>query len=189
MLIWIFSACSDFASLDAAEPSVPAAVFAPLGAEDYRVEQIEPDRYLGLWYEYAAIPAGFQARCTATTAEYSLNDDGTIAVHNECHLDEIDGVLSTVDGTATPADDRFSYLEVQFFSSFVADYYVIEVDGVESSESYDWAVVSTYNDAVLWVLSRSPSMNPERYDLILDKLEQRGLPVDKLEETEHSTSF
>ena len=57
-----------------------------------------------------------QARCTATTAEYSLIDDETL-VHNECHLDTVDGLLSQVDGTATPEDDRFSYL--RFSSSLL----------------------------------------------------------------------
>ena len=62
---------------------------------------------------------------------------------------------------------------------------MVELDGQESEEAYEWAVVSTFNDMVLWVLSRTPDMSPERYDLILDKLEERELPIDKLVETEH----
>ena len=189
MFVLILAACSDFSTTEEiTEPSAPAAIFAPLGEDEYRVEQIEPERYLGLWYEFASIPAGFQARCTATTAEYTLNEDGTIAVHNECRLDELDGVLSAADGVATPVDDRFSHLEVRFYSSFAADYYVIEADGTDSSQPYEWAVVSTFNDAVLWVLSRTPTMTEERYELILDRLAERGLPTDKLKETEHPKS-
>lgn len=181
------AACSDFSTVEEiVEP--PAAIFAPLGEDGYRVEQIEPERYLGLWYEFASIPVGFQARCTATTAEYGLIEDGTISVHNECHLDEVDGTLSAIDGIATPVDERFSHLEVSFFSSFSSDYYVIETDGTDSSEPYEWAVVSTFNDEVLWVLSRTPSMTEERYELIVDRLAQRYLPVDTLKETEHPTS-
>jgi lipocalin len=184
MILNFLFACADF-SAPAEEPSVPAAVFAPLGDEEYRVAQIDPERYLGLWYEFAAIPAGVQARCTATTAEYTLLDQETIGVHNECHLDTTDGTLSQVDGTATSEDDRFSHLKVSFFSSFQADYYVVEADGRETSEPYDWAVVSTFDDAVIWVLSRTPDMNEDRYDLIMERLEERALPVDKIVETEH----
>ena len=184
-MIWtILFACADYSEV-AEEPTPPAAVFAPLGDEEYRVAQIQPERYLGLWYEFAAIPAGMQARCTATTAEYSLIDDETIGVHNECHLDTVDGPLSQIDGTATPEDDRFSHLKVQFFSSFQADYYVVEADGTDTEDPYEWAVVSTFNDAVIWVLSRTPDMDAERYDMIMDRLTERELPVEKIVETEH----
>ena len=159
--------------------------FAPLGEDDYRVDQIDPSRYLGLWYEYASIPAGFQARCTATTAEYSLIDEETIGVYNRCRLDDIDGQLSEIEGTATPVDDRFSHLEVQFFSNFSADYFVIAADGQESDAPYEWAVVSTYNDLVLWVLSREPQMSQKRYATILSHLSYRGLPVEELVITPH----
>ena len=167
------------------EEETPPAIFAPLGEDDYRIDQIEAERYLGLWYEYAAIPSGMQARCTATTAEYTLIEEGVIGVHNECRIDSLDGNLSQIDGTATPVDDRLSHLKVQFFSSFSANYFVVELDGTEGTEPYDWAVVSTVNDAVLWVLSRSPNMDEERYEMIIDTLEQRDLPVDRLIKTLH----
>ena len=184
--MWLFFiACTEIQEdISQVEP-IPEAVFASLGANDYRVEQIEPTRYLGLWYEYAAIPSGMQSRCTATTAEYSLIDDETIGVHNECRIDDLDGTLSQIDGTATPVDDRFSHLKVQFFSSFSADYYVVEADGQDTDEPYEWAVVSTVNDSVLWVLSRTPTMSQERYDLIYDRIVARGLPAEKLVETLH----
>ena len=184
--MWLFFlACTEMKEEVTPEEEVPEAVFAALGEEEYRVAQIEPTRYLGLWYEYAGIPSGFQSRCTATTAEYSLIDDETIGVHNECRIDELDGSLSQVDGTATPVDDRFSHLEVQFFSSFSADYYVVEADGQDTDAPYEWAVVSTINDAVLWVLSRTPTMSQERYDMIYDRLVERGLPAEDLVETLH----
>ena len=184
MLFTMILACADYTE-EPIEPATPAAVFAPLGDENYRVDQIEPSRYLGLWYEFAAIPSGVQARCTATTAEYSLVDEETIGVLNKCRIDEIDGPLSEIEGTATPVDDRFSHLDVRFFSSFTADYYVVEADGQESEQPYEWAVVSTYNDTVLWILSREPQMDSERYQIILDRLAERELPFEKLVETQH----
>ena len=176
--------CAPPPVLEEAEPP-PPAVFAPLGSREYRVDQVEAERYLGLWYEYAAIPAGMQARCTATTAEYTLLEDGIIGVHNECRIDTLDGSLSQVDGTATPVDERLSHLKVQFFSNFSADYFIVELDGQEGEDPYEWAVVSTFNDSVLWILSRTPTMDQERYEMILDTLEARELPVDKLVETLH----
>ena len=173
---------------EGAPTSALSTTFANLGSDDYRVDQIEPARYLGLWYEYASIPAGFQARCTATTAEDSLIDEETIGVHNRCHIDDLDGQLSEIEGTAIPVDDRFSHLEVQFFSNLSADYYVIAADGKEGDEPYEWAVVSTYNDLVLWVLSREPTMSQQRYATILAHLSERELPIDELVPTLHFES-
>jgi lipocalin len=43
---------------------------------------------MGRWYEIAALPNFFQRHCLRdTTADYSLRDDGTIAVTNRCETE------------------------------------------------------------------------------------------------------
>ena len=164
---------------DAAD-AVEAPFFAPLGDSEYRVAQLDPERYLGLWYEIATVPAGQQARCTGTTATYSSISETTIGVRNECYIDSLDGPLSAIDGTATPTDERFSHLLVSFGGSFSADYYVIEVDGASGDSPYDFAVVSSYDDVILWILHRSPQMDSALYDTIIDRLEERGIDTSRL---------
>lgn len=53
------------------------------------VKKVELDRYLGLWYEIARIDQTFQKGCVASTAEYSLKDDGRIKVLNKCRKDTV----------------------------------------------------------------------------------------------------
>ncbi len=48
------------------------------------VPHVELNRYLGKWYEIAHLPARFQEGCDDTTATYSLSEDGSITVLNEC---------------------------------------------------------------------------------------------------------
>ena len=48
------------------------------------VPKVELERYLGKWYEIAHLPAKFQEGCDHTTATYSLLNDGSISVLNEC---------------------------------------------------------------------------------------------------------
>ena len=56
--------------------SPSAAVVTPVAAVDLQ-------RYTGLWYEIARIPAWFQSTCWRdTTARYQLGDDGRITVIN-----------------------------------------------------------------------------------------------------------
>src|SRR6202162_3212958 len=43
------------------------------------------DRYLGTWYEIAAIPGFLQSRCARdTNTEYSVGENGAIAVTTRC---------------------------------------------------------------------------------------------------------
>ena len=47
------------------------------------VGYVDLERCMGRWYEIAALPDFFQRHCVRdTTADYSLRDDGTIAVTN-----------------------------------------------------------------------------------------------------------
>ena len=41
-----------------------------------------------------------------------------------------------------------------------------------------------FNGAALWVLSRTPQMDPELYEILLERAEANDLPVDELIETE-----
>ena len=108
-----------------------------------------------------------------------------MGVENRCFIDSLDGQLSVINGTAEPEDDDYAHLKVNFGGSFSADYYVVELDGSQKETPYDWAVVSTFSDRVLWILSRTSTMDTEEYELIVEKLSERELPVEKLVETEH----
>src|SRR5690554_4511400 len=52
----------------------------PKGANP--VSPFEKERYLGLWYEIARKDFKFERNLNNTTAEYSLNEDGSIKVVN-----------------------------------------------------------------------------------------------------------
>ncbi|MCJ7631602.1 lipocalin family protein, partial [Candidatus Bathyarchaeota archaeon] len=51
------------------------------------VPHVELKRYLGKWHEIAHLPARFQEGCNDTTATYTLSEDGSISVLNECRKD------------------------------------------------------------------------------------------------------
>ena len=47
------------------------------------VESVDLTRYAGLWYEIARYDTPFDEDAVAVTAEYTLNDDGTVRVVNK----------------------------------------------------------------------------------------------------------
>lgn len=147
------------------------------GAPPDTVDRVEIERYMGLWYEIARYPNSFEQGCSAVTAEYTLRDDGTVRVVNTCR--ESDGVTvkSAIEGFARVADEATNAkLTVYFFYPFGAPYWIIDLD-----EDYRYAVVSEPSRTFLWILSRTPTLDPETYGAILARLTEQGYDLERLE--------
>jgi apolipoprotein D and lipocalin family protein len=150
-----------------------ALLFPPLDT----VDQVELDRYLGKWYEIAKYPVRFQQNCVDATAEYSLNDDGTIRVLNTCQ--PTDGSEpDTIEGYAVVTDTSTNSKLLVYFpgSPFGAPYWIIDL-----AEDYSYAVVGEPSRNFLWILSRTPTMQQSTYDAILEQLPEKGYDPEKLE--------
>ena len=182
MLLWLVLACTEEEGKDTAELTEEGTMFLPIAEDGISVEQLEPTRYLGVWYEIATTPGQQQANCAGTTAEYTLEDPETIGVLNRCYLGSLDGSLNQIRGIATVQDDSYARLLVDFNFGFVAPYNVVVLDGAVGDEEYRYAAVASFN--ALWVLSRTPQMDTELYEAILTDLDERGYPVENLTMTE-----
>ena len=140
------------------------------------VDAVDLERYLGKWYEIASYPAWFQRGCTGTTAEYSLLPDGRIGVVNRCFKKSLDGPVKSSTGKARVIDPpRNAKLKVSFFWPFEGNYWVIDLD-----PDYQWAVVGVPSRKYLWILSRAPSMDPQTYQEILNRLTGHGYDPTRL---------
>lgn len=149
------------------------------------VPSVDLKRYTGKWYEIAKFPNRFQKNCVGNvTAEYAVNDDGTIQVTNSCL--KKDGQYETAVGKAKIADkDSKAKLEVRFAPkvlSFIplvwGDYWIIDLD-----QNYQYSVVGEPSKKYLWILSRTPEMNETVYQNILRRLETKGYKPNKLQKT------
>ena len=141
------------------------------------VEEVDLDRYAGRWYEIASIPQRFQRGCVATAATYTLLPEGRIRVENECRNESFDGDIRRVEGVAWLKDPSESNakLQVQFFWPFYGDYWIIELD-----RDYRYAVIGHPSRDYLWILSRSRTMDPAVYEMLLERIEERDFDVDRL---------
>jgi apolipoprotein D and lipocalin family protein len=68
------------------------------------VQSLDLERYLGKWYEIARYPNSFQKGCVATTANYSMLEDGEIRVLNECRQGSLDGPAKRAEAKAWVVD-------------------------------------------------------------------------------------
>ena len=149
------------------------------------VDQVDLNRYIGLWYEVAKIPNSFQDQCAyGTTAEYKIDEDGAFSVINRCY-DE-DGEPDIADGVAKVVDKKTnSKLEVSFVSflgirPFWGDYWIIGLD-----ENYQWAVIGTPGRKYGWVFSRTPSLPNETMQKIFDILKSQNYDPESFEISMH----
>ena len=158
-------------------------MFVPDAEDGQSVVRIDPARYLGLWYEVATTPSQQQSFCSGTTAEYSLIDDSTIGVTNRCRIGGLDGNQNRIDGTARALDDTYARLLVDLGFGFEAPYTVIDLVETPDGEPYSQAVVSG-SGVQFWVLSRTPQISEELYDLLGDRMDERGIDSSRLIMTE-----
>jgi len=150
----------------------------PAMAQREFVKSVDIQRYMGTWYEIARFPQKFEKNLTGVTATYSLNADGTVKVVNAGHYLTLGGKMKSSVGKAKFAGkEKNGHLKVSFFLFFYADYFIMSLD-----DNYQWALIGSRSDDYLWILSRTPRMDSQIYNQLLDRARNMGYDLSKLEE-------
>lgn len=140
------------------------------------VKELDLNRYLGTWYEIARFPHSFEKNMVGVTATYSMRDDGKIKVLNQGYKNSLDGEHSLAEGKAKiPDKSEPGKLKVSFFWIFYGDYFVLELD-----ENYQYVMIGSSSPKYFWILSRTPQMSPDTYEMLLEKARKRGYNLDQL---------
>ena len=124
--------------------------------------------YLGKWFEIARIDFKHEKDMSNVTANYVLNDDGTIKVINRGY-DYVDGEWKESVGKAKfVGDPTVGALKVSFFGPFYTGYNIIALD-----EGYETALIVGKDTNYMWILSRTttiPEDTKEEYLALASKL-------------------
>lgn len=156
-----------------------ACASIPKGAKPIR--NFDADRYLGKWYEIARLDHRFERNLNNVTAEYSLNDNGTIRVLNSGFNYE-DEKWESAEGKAKfRGDTTVAALKVSFFGPFYSGYNVIALD-----DDYQHALVAGKNLKYLWILSRTTAVPEEIKNDFLETAEEIGYDNAQLIWVEHN---
>ena len=138
------------------------------------------EKYLGKWYEIARLDFRFERGLNNTTAQYSLNDDGTIRVVNRGYAYADDEWKEAVGKARFAGDENVAMLKVSFFGPFYSGYNVIALD-----EEYRYALVAGKNLKYLWILARETSIPDEVKERYLRVAEEIGFNTSELIWVEH----
>lgn len=139
------------------------------------VQNFDARKYMGKWYEIARFDFRFERNLIKTTAEYSLNENGTVRVVNRGY-DTIKNEWNQAIGKAKlVGKPEEAMLKVSFFGPFYSDYTVIALD-----TAYRAALVAGKNLNYLWILSRTSTLDEATKQAFLNVAEGYGFNVKNL---------
>lgn len=152
-------------------------VSIPEGAE--AVKNFDAKRYIGKWYEIARFDFHFEKDLNQTTAEYSLNEDGSIRVKNRGFNYVTKQWKEAIGKAKFVNSSDEARLKVSFFGPFYGGYNVIDL--VE----YKYALIAGNDLDYLWILSRETTIPEEIKQRFLTKAQTIGYDTNKLIWVEH----
>ena len=146
------------------------------------VQPFDIEKYLGKWYEIARLDFKYERNLNNTTAEYSLNPDGTIKVDNRGY-NVVTGEWQQAIGKARLAGkEDVAMLKVSFFGPFYSGYNVIALDA-----EYKYALIAGAKFKYLWILSRDTNIPDEVKNQYLKIARDYGYNTSELLWIEHAT--
>lgn len=144
------------------------------------VKPFDKEKYLGKWYEIARKDFKFERNLSNTTAEYSLNENGTIKVNNQGY-NTIKGEWKQAIGKAKfVGEENTAMLKVSFFGPFYSGYNVLAID-----DEYKYALIAGESTKYLWILSREVNIPEEIKENYLKIANEIGFYTDDLVWVEH----
>jgi apolipoprotein D and lipocalin family protein len=145
------------------------------------VKSFDKNKYLGKWYEIARFDFRFEKDLNNTTAEYSVNEDGSIKVLNQGYNTQTGKWVKAEGKAKFVGEEDVAMLKVSFFGPFYAGYNVIALD-----TNYKYALVAGQNLDYLWILSRYPTVSDSVKLHYIQFAKAKGFNTDKLLWVEHT---
>lgn len=145
------------------------------------VSPFDSKKYIGKWYEIARLDFRFERDLNNTTANYSLNDDGTIKVVNRGYNYKTNEWKEAVGKAKFVLSPDVGRLKVSFFGPFYSGYNVIAIDA-----EYKYALIAGKNLKYLWLLSREKTMPESVKQDYLKKAQDLGYNISDLVWVEHN---
>lgn len=151
----------------------------PQGVEP--VTGFDKERYLGRWYEIARLDHSFERGLSQVSAEYSIQEDGSLQVINRGYKASTDEWKEAEGRAVFVGDENIGHLKVSFFGPFYSSYVIFALD----KQDYSHAYISGYNHKYLWFLSRSPEVSEAALEEFQTHALKAGFDLDELILVDH----
>lgn len=145
------------------------------GPNQKLADNVDLKRFLGKWYVHGFTPTFLDKNAVNATETYELGEDGKINTTYAFRKHEPGGKQKTYKPIGWVYDKRTSAeWRMRFFGLFTAPYYILYVD-----ENYETTVVGHPKKELAWIMSRSPQVDSDTYNRLLDELKNRDYKLER----------
>ena len=149
---------------------------AVLAANPQPVKSVTPELYSGRWYEIARTPNKLQADCQGSTSDFRHWDAGKFSVVQTCHKGSPDGPARTMSASGEVLTSDNAKIRLGFLGGLISKEYWI----LDHSDDNSWAIMSTVEGRYVWLLSRSPVLDPTEKARALGRMSELGFDCSRL---------
>ena len=165
-------------------PSILALLGLLAGCTDADLpvaQGFELERFQGRWFEISRIPRDYDELCHDTVADYRLVGPGEVEMTHRCHIGATTGSVTEFRAKAS-ADDAQAPAKLSLdLGLYRGAYWVLDV-----GENYDYAVIGHPSLSMLWILSRTPTLEPSTLQHALEVAQRDGFSTERLRATPQS---
>lgn len=137
---------------------------------------VDIPRFMGDWYVIAHIPLPPEKHAWNGIERYDLNADGSITTTFTFRQGAADGAEKRYTPTAWITDHPSNAIwKMQFLWPFQADFRIIWLDG-----NYQTTIIGRQKRDYVWLMARSPQIDHNTYQSMLNFLQQQGYALEKL---------
>lgn len=139
------------------------------------VDEVDLERFSGDWYVIAHIPTWPERHATEAIENYQLDADGTIAT-TFTFIHEETGEAEKMTATGFPDEETNNAVwGMQFIWPIKADYRVVYLDN-----AYNHTVIARQRRDYVWIMARTPTMDPDLYQELVQSIAAMGYNIDEL---------
>eukprot|EP01101_Sappina_pedata_P004001 TRINITY_DN1636_c0_g1_i2.p1 TRINITY_DN1636_c0_g1~~TRINITY_DN1636_c0_g1_i2.p1 ORF type:complete len:178 (-),score=63.07 TRINITY_DN1636_c0_g1_i2:57-590(-) len=151
-------------------------------------QSFDLNKFVGRWYEIAAVKNYFTKGLVGSTATYTPNSQGTIDVHNKGFKNDFNGAIGEVTGLITTTNVPSKLLlKINLMWGLIkptGDFFVREVGSENEKGEYSYAVVVNGElRTKCWILSREPVLDETIYQGIIGMLKADGFDTTLVDRT------
>ena len=145
------------------------------------VDEVDINKFMGDWYVIAHIPSYVEGNAFNAGESYKLNDDGSIATTFTFNEGSVDGPVKTYHpkGFIVPNTNNAIW-GMQFIWPIKADFRVVYLD-----PDYQYTVIGRKARDYVWIMARSPDIDEQKYQELIDFAVSIGYPAEKIERAPH----
>jgi len=121
---------------------------------------VDVARFIGKWYTITSLPQFFTRNCVGQTAEYAIINEKSISVHNVCYKEN--GKTKDINGLGVIQDAPNNARLIITFDTFWTRLFRVKGDYniIKLGDGYDTVMVGSNDRKSLWIMSRTPMMDP-----------------------------